>query len=163
MSTVSSRNSEGGKTKPSSKLTSFSISSILGESPEERRTGERHPETREETGSHRDFPTREATLSPRETVRVPASVFDPEATAKLAAMTAWYPWIFQQAKQYPHFPFVEGMSNNNNNNDNNDNNYYMRQYPQKSSSVARQNQGMEQFKAIVIINSARKHEEESAM
>ena len=94
---------------------------------------------------------------------MPASVFDPEATAKLAAMTAWYPWIFQQAKQYPHFPFVEGMSNNNNNNDNNDNNYYMRQYPQKSSSVARQNQGMEQFKAIVIINSARKHEEESAM
>ena len=114
MSTVSSRDSEAAKTKPSQKLTSFSISSILGESHDERRAGDRHPETRGETGSHRDLPTREETLSPRETVRGPASVFDPEATAKLAAMTAWYPWIFQHAKQYPHFPFVEGMYYNNN-------------------------------------------------
>lgn len=108
MSRDTSRESDEVKTKPLQKLASFSISSILGETLGER-TSEGCPrETRDETRSPRDTPRREATRSPRDTVGVMAPVFDPEATAKLAAMTAWYPWIFQHAQHYSHFPFVEG-------------------------------------------------------
>lgn len=96
MSSDCPRGSDEAKTKPSQKLTSFSISSILGESPGVGQTGECPGKTS----------AREATGSPRETVGVAASGFDQEA--KVAAMTAWYPWIFQHDQQYTHFPFVEG-------------------------------------------------------
>ena len=98
---------EAKKMKPSQKLTSFSISSILGRSPGDEQTIESprkasphemdssHVSSREETGRRHDAGE----------VPVATSVDDQETSTKVAAMTAWYPWILQQAQ---HYSFVEG-------------------------------------------------------
>ena len=94
---IMSAGEEAKKMKPSHKLTSFSISSILGRSRGDEQTIERP----RKTSPHE---TASIQVSAREEP-VTASGDDQDTSTKVAAMTAWYPWILQQAQ---HYSFVEG-------------------------------------------------------